>query len=84
MTSLKKHVEPITAFLGRPYKPFTTFWGVVLTTPPIFELTNHSPPFSHVVFPLDQSERSIFPLANQKPDRRVSSSCAYHYSLMSM
>ena len=72
MTSLKKHVEPITASLVCPYKPLYAFWGVVLTTPPIFELTNHSPPFSHVVFALDQSERSIFPLANQKPDQRVS------------
>ena len=52
--------------------PYTLFGGVVLTTPPIFELTNHSPPFSHVTFSLDQSERSILPLANQKPDQRVS------------
>jgi len=45
---------------------------IKLTTPPIFELANQIAPFSHVIFALDQSQRSIFPLANQKPDRIVS------------
>ena len=53
--------------------------GVVLTTPPIFELANQNAPFSHVIFALDQSERSIFPTANQNADRKVSLWCAYHY-----
>ena len=49
---------------------------------PSFELTNQSAPFSHVIFALDQSERSIFPTANQKPDRKVSLWCAYHYCFL--
>ena len=84
MTSLKKHVKPITASLVCPYKPFTAFWGVVLTTPPIFELANQSAPFSHVMFALDQSERSIFSTTNQKPDQKVSLWCAYHYSYLTI
>ena len=72
-------IRPITASLVCPYKPSNAFWGVVLTTPPTFELTNQSAPFSHVVFALDQSECSIFPLTNQNADRKVSLWCAYHY-----
>ena len=79
MTSLKNTSNQSQRLWSAHTNPLTLFGGVVLTTPPIFELTNHSPPFSHVIFSLDQSERSIFPLANQKPDQRVSSSCAYHY-----
>ena len=59
--------------------PFTLFWGLVLTTPPIFELANQSPLFSQMIFALDQSERSIFPTTNQNADRKVSLWCAYHY-----
>ena len=72
MTSLKKHVKPITASLVCPYKPFHAFLGGGFDHPPIFELANQSPPFSHVILALDQSERSIFPLTNQKLDQIVS------------
>ena len=45
MTSLKKHVQPITASLVCPYKLFTDFWGGGFDHPPNFRI--------------DQSQRSI-------------------------
>ena len=68
MTSLKNTLNQSQRLWSAHTNPLTLFGGVVLTTPPIFELTNHSAPFSHVTFSLDQSERSILPLTNQKPD----------------
>ena len=45
--------------------PLTVFGEVVKTTPQTFKLANHNAPFSHVIFPLDQSECSIFTSTNQ-------------------
>ena len=67
----------------RSLERWQTFFGKEVRNPllfsPIFLLANQSAPFGQMIVALDQSERSILQPTNQKPSRKPSSRCAYHY-----
>ena len=66
MTSLKNTLNQSQRLWSAHTNPLTLLGGVVLTTPPIFELANQSAPFSQVIFALDQSQTVLKTVLNRR------------------